>query len=153
MAKTIKRIVIPPSVIEIWQAMDEQQKNDVADKAKQHVIDRAQLSGKGFNSATGRDKKFTKYTKEYAKFKGVSRGSVDLTLDDDMLKAMEAVKIKPSSFSLGYTSGNPEQGKAEGNITGSYGQSRGSSSKARPFLGLQKIDLERIIRDVDSQSD
>lgn len=124
----------------------------VVDQAKQHMIDRAQIGGKGFNSSTGRDKKFVKYTKEYAKQKGVSRGDVDLTLDDKMLAAMESVNMKPASFSVGYTAGNAEAGKAEGNTKGSYGKARGSSAKARPFLGLQKADLERIIRSVDSDS-
>jgi hypothetical protein len=92
------------------------------------------------------NKKFTRYTKEYAELKGVIRTSVDLVLSGDMLDGFEEsrnrnrVKISMAS---------DETGKVHGNITGSYGKPRGNPDKARDFFGFKnERDLGKIINQV-----
>lgn len=99
----------------------------------------------------GKDKngnKFAPYSKGYkdsVNFKiGGKSSSVDLTLSGDMLDSMEIVKNGPK-VEIGYSAGNPERGKAEGNILGTYGQSK-PTAPARDFLGIQESELDRILR-------
>jgi hypothetical protein len=87
--------------------------------------------------------KFEPYTKEYAKKKGVSRNKVDLKLSSDMLDSMEAWGFTSDYGKIGYKRKNTEQGKAEGNILGSYGREP-DPEKARPFLGLSKEEINAI---------
>ena len=84
------------------------------------------------------------YTEEYAKKKGVSRTSVDLTYDDEMLNAMEVISTKKGEVTIGYKQGNDQNGKAEGNIIGSYGKSP-NKKKARPFIGITQKDLLELL--------
>ncbi len=99
----------------------------------------------------GKDKNgnsFAPYSKEYRdsiNFKiGGKSARVDLTLSGDMLDSLEIVKNAPV-MEIGYTSGNPERGKAEGNILGTYGQPKQTAPK-RDFLGIQGAELDRILK-------
>ena len=110
-----------------------------------HIQERAINENKGFNPDTGRDKKFPGYSKEYAKAKGSSRSDVDLILSGDMFSAMDILSHKKGSLLIGFRNGTDENAKAEGNQIGSYGRSP-DPSKARPFLGLTKKDLDEIVK-------
>ena len=85
--------------------------------------------------------KFQEYSKEYTNsldFKNVKGGKkVNLTLSGDMLAAMNVLAINGSKVTIGYNEDDPEADRAEGNIRGTYGQSRGSKEKARNFLGIK----------------
>lgn len=120
----------------------------IASEVIDHIIQRSK-SGKGINPDTGRNKKFVRYSKDYAKFKGTSRGNVDLTFSDSMLRSMRLLSENPDSLLIGYDNGTEENGKAEGNQTGSYGKPSPDPSKARPFLGISKGDLKRILDKYD----
>lgn len=94
-------------------------------------------------------KPFPKYSKEYVKsldFKiaGKSSGSIDLRLSGDMMAALDLVKDEPGKLIIGYRTGDPEAGRAEGNIRGTYGQSR-STGIRRDFLGIEPSALREIL--------
>lgn len=111
----------------------------------EHIQRRAIEENRGFNPDTGREFKFSKYSKEYAAKKGVSRGDVDLVNSSDMFNAMEILKIQKDSALIGFQSGSKENAKAEGNQLGTYGQPSPIPGKARPFLGIPKKVLDEIV--------
>lgn len=95
----------------------------------------------------GRDinnKKFRPYSSEYAEFKGVSRGDVDLTLNDNMLQSFDdsnsaeqanivKVQMKPGTQTL----------KA-------FNHNTGDTLPQRTFFGVNnKRELEPLLREVD----
>lgn len=104
-------------------------------------------------TAEGRDKdgkKFPKYSPSYVKsldFKiaGKSKGDVNLRLSGDMMAALDLIKSDPGKLVIGYRPGDPEAGRAEGNIRGTYGKDSGSSSKKRDFLGISSDVLKKEI--------
>lgn len=83
------------------------------------------------------------YTPQYAKFKGTSVGNVDLTLEGELLANLTVLEISDGFITIGYESGTPLAGKAEGNISGSYG-GEPDESKARDFLALSQNELTGI---------
>lgn len=101
----------------------------------------------------GKDKdgaNFPKYSKEYTNsldFKNV-KGSkkVNLTLSGDMLAALNVIAISGNKVVIGYNEDDPEAGRAEGNIRGTYGQARGNSEIARNFLGIKPDVLKAIVQ-------
>lgn len=93
---------------------------------------------------------FPEYSKEYIKsldFKnaGKSSGKRNLTLSGDMLAAIKLLDNQRGKIKIGYDTGDSEAGRAEGNQIGSYGMSSGNRSKARPFIGIKRKDLEEIL--------
>lgn len=107
----------------------------------------------GIGFKKGSDFTFPKYEKEYEASldfdnAGKTKGKVDLTLSGDMLAMMEIISASRSKLKIGYSDSNPEQGKAEGNIRGTYGQASPIKGKARPFLGVPKNVLEKLIEEV-----
>lgn len=101
-------------------------------------------SGIGMNAQGNRTKSFVKYEDSYAKKKGQT--NVDLRLSGAMLESMKVVTHRLGSVTIGIPSA--QSGKAEGNITGSYGQSP-NPAKARNFMGILKGDVARLARDFE----
>lgn len=124
--------------------LSEMAKQEIADRVIEEIVARTR-------SGIGTEGSFTSYTSEYIKEKGSSK--VDLTLTRDMLDFMEVISIGEDTISVGYSSSNPEQGKAEGNQLGTYGQSSPIPGKARPFIGLSPSRIELIITEVTAQED
>jgi len=86
----------------------------------------------------GRDssnRKFSKYSKEYAKKKGVSRGAVDLTLTSDMLSSIKLLNHRSGSITVGFDAGTFANDKAEGN----------QKKNGRQFLGMNSADLDNLV--------
>lgn len=98
--------------------------------------------------------KFPGYSKSYVdsldfKVSGKSRGDVNLTLSGDMLASLKILDDKKSgSITIGFDKGSEENARADGNIRGTYGSSKASSSKARDFLGIQSKDLKDILANI-----
>lgn len=92
---------------------------------------------------------FPKYSKEYMKsldFKNAGKGRTpNLQLSGDMLAAIKILKSERGRIKIGYDTGDSEAGRAEGNQIGSYGQSSGDQSKARPFIGISPKHLKKIL--------
>lgn len=100
---------------------------------------------------SGKDKNgraFAPYSKAYkdsAAFSIAGKSSkVDLTLTGDMLDSMEIISNRAGKVTVGYGKDNANQGKAEGNILGTYGQSS-KTAAARDFLGISQKDLQAIL--------
>jgi len=132
--------------LEVPKTLTPAQRELVAFEVIDYIRERTQLG----RDANGR--KFTEYTKAYAKFKGVSRGNVDLVLNDEMLRAIDLLNHKAGSLLIGFEKGSDENAKADGNIRGTYGKPSPIPGKARPFLGISQNQLNRIIREVKSGS-
>lgn len=138
--------------IELPKGYTPKQRDDIAKDIITFIQERAIDKNTGFNQSTGRNKKFPEYTKEYAAKKGTSRGNVDLVLSADMFNDMTKLTDTSTSVTIGFSAGTKSNGKAEGNQKGTYGQSRPIPGKARPFLGLTKTDLNKILEKYDSES-
>lgn len=96
-----------------------------------------------------RNRPLPEYSASYVKsldFKigGKKKGDVNLTLSGDMLGAIEVLEHQPGKIVIGFEEGSTENAKADGNIRGTYGQSKPTGPK-RDFLGLTKKDLNVIL--------
>lgn len=112
------------------------------------IIDRIQKRTKSGKDKDGET--FEGYSAAYKKslnFKiGGKTGKVNLTLSGDMLDAIEIIdNYKNGKVKIGYSPGNSEGGKAEGNILGTYGQSS-PVGPSRDFLGISDSELAAILR-------
>lgn len=101
----------------------------------------------------GRDKNgkaFAGYSKDYknsAAFKTAGKSStVDLTLSGDMLDSIQILKNASGKVEIGFERGSTENGKADGNIRGTYGQDK-KVGPAREFLGISSRELRDILSD------
>jgi hypothetical protein len=89
--------------------------------------------------------KFAGYSKSYKesldfKIAGKSKNRVDLTLSGDMLSSIKTLNTRSGSVTIGFDAGDENNGKAEGNIKGTYGNRRPVGPR-RDFLGLTNGDL------------
>jgi hypothetical protein len=121
------------------------EKDEVADLIVERIVDRTQK---------GKDKdgeRFAKYSKTYKdsldfKIAGKSPSKVDLQLSGDMLAALSVLDKTRRSVTIGFEPGSEENAKADGNIRGTYGQSKPIAGKARDFLGITDRELDNIIK-------
>jgi len=96
-----------------------------------------------------KNRELAAYSDAYArsldfKIAGKSKNDVNLTLSGDMLGALTVLSQKKGSILIGWENGTPENAKADGNIRGTYGQSKQVGPK-RDILGLTKEDLAQIL--------
>jgi hypothetical protein len=104
------------------------------------IIDYMAERSKSDSDITGRS--FPDYEEEYASRKGSSK--VDLSLSNEMLDSMD-YRHTSRNLRVGYSKGNSEQGKAEGNHYGTYGTPSPISGKARPFIGFVGKEREQLV--------
>ena len=133
--------------IKLKSKATKQQKAQIAKGVIEFIAKRSKLgyapNGKDWKGKAG------KYTEAYAKKKGTSKdGPVDLALSHDMLDAMRhfTSQDKSDEITIGFKKGTKVERKAEGNILGTYGQPTPIRGKARPFLKIEKKDLDKIQR-------
>lgn len=108
----------------------------IAEVIIDHIINRS-VAGLDKNN-----KKFPGYSKEYAEKKGVGQGDVDLILSGEMLESIQLLSHKSGEVVIGFDKSDEElNGKAEGNILGSYGREP-NKKKARDFLGMPDDELD-----------
>jgi hypothetical protein len=117
---------------------DRLKRNQIADAIVTHIVGRT-LAGLDKD-----DKRFPRYTKQYADNKGVGRNDVDLLLSGEMLDELKPLKVTADGIELGYQGSKELVGKVEGNILGSYGRDP-DPDKARDFLGIKDEDVDIII--------
>lgn len=114
----------------------------------QFIRDRTELgvgvkrAGRGF-----RVYDLPEYTAAYEKFKGSSK--VDLFLSGELLTALDVLDVSDGEITVGYEEGDPINGKAEGNFTGSYGKQRANPKKARSILGITREELDAVLAAYD----
>ena len=86
---------------------------------------------------------FPKYSKEYAAIKGST--DVDLVLSGEMMDSIKLLSSKSGELLIGFDKSDKAlNGKAEGNIKGSYGGVP-DKDKARDFLGIDQDELDAIV--------
>ena len=94
---------------------------------------------------------FKKYTTGYEnslefKVAGKTKGSrANLTLSGDMLADLKFLRSEEGKITIGFEKGTESNDKAEGNIKGTYGQSK-PTGRARDFLGLPPTVLDEVRR-------
>jgi hypothetical protein len=96
--------------------------------------------------------KFPNYTKNYASFKGVSVSDVDLVFSGDMLSDLKLLSHKSGELTIGFEKGSKSNGKAEGNIKGTYGQPKPVQAP-RDFLGISEEEVTSLIDNVGIQDE
>lgn len=96
-------------------------------------------------------KAFKPYSKEYAEYKGVSMGDVDLEFSSEMLNALEYRK-KGRTLQIGYFD-DSILGKVEGNVLGTYGDEARAKKKPRNFLGIENNKLIEILSEYVQEGD
>lgn len=116
----------------------------IADEILNYIIERTK-KGQGKDG-----EKFPGYSKKYKdslnfRIAGKSRSRVDLTLSGEMLDSLEVLKAPSGKVVLGYQKGSDMNGRAEGNILGSYG-GEPDKSKARDFLATSKEEVAKILK-------
>jgi hypothetical protein len=130
--------------IEIPKEYSSEERQAIALEIRDFIVKRTQAKCLDKNN-----QKFAAYSEGYTKnldFKiaGKSKGKVDLTLSGDMLGALDVLKTSKGAVTIGYENGSPENAKADGNIRGTYGNSKSVGPK-RDFLGIHPSDLELIL--------
>jgi hypothetical protein len=96
--------------------------------------------------------KFPNYTKNYAQFKGVSVSDVDLVFSGDMLSDLKLLSHKSGELTIGFEKGSKSNGKAEGNIKGTYGQPSPVQAP-RDFLGISDVEVESLLDNVPTEGE
>lgn len=135
--------------IQISKKYSEEERQAIAFEIISYIQDRTK-AGKGKDN-----KKWSppadKYTEGYRSsldFKNAKgrQRKVNLTLSGDMLDSIDLLDSESGKLTIGIPEGDPDHGKAEGNIRGSYGKPTGSKKKARDFLALSKNEVDKILK-------
>lgn len=121
------------------------QKDEVADLIIERIVNRTD-QGKDKNN-----RPFKEYSDSYKesldfKIAGKKGKPVNLQLSGDMLAALSVLDKTSRSVTIGFENGSEENAKADGNIRGTYGQSKPIPGKARDFLGITIKELTDIIK-------
>lgn len=151
MATKIQRVKF-----DIPEGLTKDERNALADDIAERIRKNAE-SGKGrpfdnLGTRNGIVKEYSRlprYSKSYInsldfKNAGKSASNVDLTLSGDMIQSLEPIKITKDEIVLGFP--EDQNGKADGNIRGTYGTSKPNPQKARNFLGLTQSDFNKILK-------
>ena len=97
-------------------------------------------------SQSGQDilgNRFKSYSKDYAEQKGVSRNSVDMTLDGDMLLAIRRLRDADSKLRFGITGGVDAKK--------SFNHNTGDTLPKRRFFGLTVAEQKEIASSIKAQ--
>jgi len=106
----------------------------------------------------GKDKNgnsFAEYSPEYKnsidfKNAGKSKNALpNLQLSGDMLAALKVLDSTKNYITVGFEKGSDENGKADGNIRGTYGKPSPVGPK-RDFLGISDKELVKLVKYVKS---
>ena len=122
---------------------------DIIEHIKKRSEDGVGVRAVGNNVALDYD--WPKYSKEYInsldfKIAGKNKNRIDLTLTGDMLASIEYLKKKKDNvLQIGFKRGDQENGKADGNIRGTYGNPSPIRGKKRNFLGITTQELKEIL--------
>jgi hypothetical protein len=118
----------------------------VAEEILHYIVERTK-EGKGKDG-----KSFPGYSSSYKKsfdFKVAGKGEkVNLTLSGEMLDSLEVISASRGKVVIGLPKDSTANGRAEGNILGSYG-GEPNKKKARDFLALSNKELSHILSELD----
>jgi hypothetical protein len=106
------------------------------------TIENRSLDGKNING-----KKFKQYTPEYAEFKGVTRDSVDMFLEGDMLDSMKRKKKRENESTVFIHLDNDlETKKGYNHMTR---KSKANPLPKREFFGLNDNEAREIAKEIN----
>ena len=89
------------------------------------------------------NRKFTKYSKEYASKKGVTRNSVDLFLEGDMLSSIQPLEETRDTVVFGIDSSEEKQ------LLKSHGHNKGGGNlPQREFFGITEKEAKKIVKNL-----
>ena len=91
--------------------------------------------------------KFVAYSKKYAAHKGVKSTEVDLVFSGEMLSDLKLLSHKNGELTIGFDKDSLSNGKAEGNIKGTYGQPK-PVTKPRDFLGISSDEINSLMNNI-----
>lgn len=130
--------------IKVRKDLNKIQRQAVAQAVIDHIVERSQ------SGIDKRGKPFPGYSTEYVqsldfRIAGKSAGDVDLTLSGEMLNSLKLLRDKKGEITIGFDKGDKDlNGKAEGNIKGTYGNKSPVRGRKRDFLGIQRKVLKNI---------
>lgn len=104
-----------------------------------------QINQRTLDGKTIHGGKFKRYSKEYADFKGVSRDSVDLFLEGDMLDSLET---QEDGNKIKITIGGDKVETAKG-----YNHHTGDTLPKRPWFGLTTDEVRTITDAIAAEAD
>ena len=150
MAWIKQKLVLPK---ELTAKQSEAVAKEVIDFIVERTLKGNDVSGNKWKGPAG---KYSKNYKKSLEFKNAGKGSkVNLELSGEMLNSLKVLSFKKGQALIGYKNGSEANGKAEGNIKGTYGQKTPIRGKARNFLGLNtkkgailQKDLIPIVKEV-----
>lgn len=130
--------------LKVSKTYSKEERRAIATEVIDFIVKRSRSGGKDKNNRTF--KPYSQSYKDSLDFKIAGKGSkVNVSLSGDMLDSIELLSQKSGNLLIGFENSTFENDKAEGNITGSYGQKSPNSSKARDFLGITNKDLKVIL--------
>jgi len=131
-----------------------EEKELIAQDVIDYIVKRTkQRKDKNGDEMAGYSKAYAKSPEAQAAGKKVGQAA-NLTLSGDLLYALgEYKKIGKSYIEIGYEKGSEENGKADGNIRGTYGTNIPNPKKARDFLGINEKELNSILADYPIDED
>lgn len=153
--KVTKRKVIQKINLEDEFGIDFSGKPELREFVGQAILDTIKSrtdSGKGMkfsSNGKGREVKLkAPYSKDYVKsleFRaaGKSKNKINMRLTGDMMELMDVVKSSGNNITIGWDSGDSQDGKAFNHITG-------DKVPSRPFFGVSKKELGEIKKDIKS---
>lgn len=135
-------------VLKVPDSLTANERREVGDKVAEFIRARTREGNNVYHRKWSG--KAGSYTPQYAKKKGRA-SPVDLTFTTEMLETMRNLssKSKTGEITVGFKKGTKVEGKAEGNIQGTYG-GNSDGSRARPFLDILQRDLAVIVAEVAS---
>lgn len=107
-----------------------------------------QINQRTLDGKTIHGGKFKKYSKEYADFKGVSRDSVDLFLEGDMLDSLEIQEDEEDDNKIKITIGGDKVETKKG-----YNHHVGDTLPKRPWFGLTTDEVRTITDAIAAEAD
>jgi hypothetical protein len=132
------------------------QRREVADLAIERIYDRSN-KGKHLDKNFEHVEPMPKYSAAYEasldfKIAGKKKGGKpNLQLSGDMLASIRLLKDRRDEITIGFLASDKENnGKAEGNMLGTYGTDTPNAKKARRFLGLTPREIKLIIQEVQN---
>lgn len=129
--------------IKIRKGYNKTQREIIAQEIIDHMIDRTQ-SGKNKNNDP-----FPSYSKSYKESKEFQiagkSSKVNLSLSEEMLNSIKLLSHSDGELTVGFDKNDSRNnGVAEGNIKGTYGNKSPLRGKKRDFLGITASDKKEI---------
>lgn len=119
----------------------------IAQDIVDYIVERTKAGkGPGNQKWSGSAGKYSAAYQKSFEFRASGKSKdVNLKLSGDMLDAIGIISERAGKVTVGVTDSSQE-GKAEGNIRGTYGKASAIKGKARPFLELTDSELKKILK-------